>query len=309
MPLDPEIQALFAAAPPRPPMELERGAGAAATAAKLRAAATPQGPLEFPGITVSDTRVDGGGHQIPVRVYRPEGAGPFPAMLNFHGGGWVLGNLAMDDKRCARMAAEAGVMVLSVDYRLAPEHPYPAAIEDGMAVLRWAEGGAAPFNADPERLAISGSSSGGNIAAALALICRDQGGPDLKFQLLNYPVTDSRLDSPSYGEFGQGPGVTTAMMAWFWDVYAGDHDRSDGRLAPLQAEDLGGLPPTVITTAGCDVLRDEAEAYAERLRQAGAPVTLARYEGLPHGFLTLPLETPKARAAVDLAIRHLKATL
>jgi acetyl esterase len=307
--LDPEILALFAAAPPRPAMALDRGPGAAAAAAGLRMGNRPQGPLAFPGVTVSDVQVDGGGHAIPVRLYQPHGTGPFPTMLNFHGGGWVIGNLAMDDRRCARMAAEAGVLVASVDYRLAPEHPYPAAIEDGLAVLRWAGSGAGAFDADPQRLAISGSSSGGNIAAALALICRDRGGPALKFQLLNYPVTDSRLDFPSYGEFGQGPGVTAAMMAWFWDVYAGDNDRSDGRLSPLRATDVSGLPPTVITTAACDVLRDEAEAYGERLRQAGVPVILARYEGVPHGFLTLAIEVPQARAAVNLAIEHLKKTL
>ena len=309
MPLVPHIQAMFAAASGVTPVALERGDGAQASAARMRANNPVQGPLDFAGVLVTDHHLMVEGRALPLRIYQPEASDPYATLINFHGGGWVLGNLALDDTRCARLVAETGAMIVSVDYRLAPEEPYPAALRDGMAVLAWARAGGAPFNVDAARLGITGSSSGGNIAAALALMCRDEGLPRLAFQMLNYPVMDADLETPSYRQFGVGFGTGREAMAWFWDMYAGKADRSDPYMAPLRAANLGGLPPTLIITAECDVLRDEGEAYAARLQAAGIPTVLARYDGMPHGFLTLPLPLPERDAAIALSIDQIRAHL
>lgn len=309
MPLHPEVQAMYASFAGQPTPVLDRGEGAVASAQLMRRVNPVQGPLDFPGVRVDEHALDIDGRALPVRIYRPQTPGPYAALVNFHGGGWVLGNLALDDVRCARVVAETGVMIVSVDYRLAPEDPFPAALEDGMAVLRWAAEGAAPFEADPARLGITGSSSGGNIAAAIALICRDRGGPELSFQMLNYPVMHADLDRQSYLDFASGFGVTRDMMAWYWDMYAADGDRADPYMAPLCAQDMAGLPPTLIITAECDVLRDEGEAYAERLRSASVPTILARYDGMPHGFLTLPLALAEREAAIDLSVEQIRLHL
>lgn len=309
MPLLPQVKAMYATASSQPPLELERGEGARVTAAALRRNNPAQGSLDFPGVHVNEYSLDVDGRTLPLRVYLPETAGPHATLVNFHGGGWVLGNLALDDARCATIVAQTGVMIVSIDYRLAPEDPFPAALTDGMAVLRWAAAGATPFNADPERLGITGSSSGGNIAAGLALQCRDQNGPRLAFQMLNYPVMDSSMDWQSYRDFAVGFGTGRDMMAWFWDVYADGADRSNPYMAPLCADDFGGLPPTFIVTAECDVLRDEGEAYAARLKAAGVPTRLMRYDGVPHGFLTLPLALSERDAAIALSIEQIRRHL
>lgn len=309
MSLDPKIQAIYAAAAPRAPVALKRGTRARATAEALRRNNPPQGPLDFPGVDVTDLTLDVDGRALGVRVYRPKAPGPLGALVNFHGGGWVMGNYALDDRRLARIAADAGLVVIAVDYRLAPENPFPAALEDGLAALRWAAFGAGEFEVDRHRLAVGGSSSGGNIAAALALIWREEGVPPLRFQLLNYPVLDCALDWPSYSEFASGPGVTRDMMAWYWDVYAGEYDRSDARMSPWRSTNLTGLPATLVVTAECDVLRDEAESYGARLIEAQVPTVVARYDGMPHGFLSLSIDLEQARAAVDLSIEQLKTYL
>ena len=309
MPLDSRIQAMFAAASNQAPVVLERGDGARASAAMMRRNNPAQGPLEHAGARVTDHNLVAGGRTLPLRIYQPEASGPYATLVNFHGGGWVLGNLALDDARCARLVAQTGVMIVSVDYRLAPEDPYPAALEDGMAVLEWAAAGAGPFAADPARLGVTGSSSGGNIAAALALICRDRGGPRLAFQMLNYPVLDCDLDTASYREFGVGFGTGRESMDWFWDMYVGPRDRSDPYMAPLRAADLSGLPPTLIVTAECDVLRDEGEAYAARLTAADVPTVLARFDGMPHGFLMLPLALAARDAAIELSVNEIQSRL
>jgi acetyl esterase len=306
MSLDPKVQAMYAAAPPRATASLERGPRAVATAEALRRNNPAQGPLDFPGVDVTDSKLDVDGRTLGLRIYRPRSTGPFGALVNFHGGGWVMGNLALDDRRLARIAAEVGLVAIAVDYRLAPEDPFPAALEDGLAALRWAASGAGGLGIDAQRIAIGGSSSGANIAAALALIWRGEAAPPLRFQLLNYPVLDCALDWPSYGEFADGPGVTREMMAWYWDVYAGQAERSDPRMSPLRSDDLAGLPATLVVTAECDVLRDEAEAYAARLMEAHIPTVLTRYDGMPHGFLSLSIDLEQARSAVDLSIRHLR---
>lgn len=310
MPLHPQVQALYASFAGQPAPLLERGDGAVASARLMRRLNPQQGPLDFPGVRVTDHALTVDGRTLPLRIYQPaDGSGPLPTLVNFHGGGWVIGNLALDDARLARLVAATGAMIISVAYRLAPEDPYPAALEDGMAVLRWAADGAAPFDADPTRLGITGSSSGGNIAAALALLCRDRDGPRLVFQMLNYPVMHPDFDRGSYREFGTGFGVSRDMMIWYWDMYAGGTDRVDPYLAPLAAEDLSGLPPTFIVTAECDVLRDEGEAYAARLEGAGVPTLLARFDGMPHGFLTLALPLAERDAAIELSIEQVRTHL
>ena len=215
MALDPKIAALYASVPAGPPLALLTGKDAAITAAALRKNNPVQGPLNFPGVDVRDLRVDMAGAPLSLRIYRPVDAEVRGAVINFHGGGWAIGNLALDDTRLARIAAEADVAVIAVDYRLAPEYPYPAAVEDGMAALAWAAEGGGELRLDPSRLIVAGSSAGGNVAAAVALLARDTELPPLRMQLLNYPVLDGSLSTPSYAHFSEGPGVTRALMAWF----------------------------------------------------------------------------------------------
>lgn len=309
MPLDPKIAAMFAGVPAGPPLALLTGKDAAITAATLRKNNPVQGPLNYPGVDVRDLIVEVKGAPLSLRIYRPLDVAVRGAVINFHGGGWAIGNLALDDTRLARIAAEADVAVIAVDYRLAPEYPFPAPVEDGMAALAWAAEGGGDLRLDPSRLIVAGSSAGGNIAAAVALLARETGFAPLRMQLLNYPVLDGSLSTPSYSQFSDGPGVTRALMAWFWDAYAGESDRTDPSLAPLHAKDLSGCAPAVIVTAECDVLRDEAESYASRLKACGVPTLLKRFEGVPHGFLSLPLDIAQSREAIDLSIAQIRKFL
>ena len=224
--------------------------------------------------------------RTPIRVYKPANATkPLPVLVYFHGGGWVLGNLDSHDANCRSLCLGADVLVVSVDYRLAPEHPFPAAIDDCYAVTRWLSTNAASLGGDPSRLAVSGDSAGGNLAAATALLARDRGGPKIAFQLLVYPVADADFERPSYRENASGYLLSRSTMMWFWDQYVPDKtQRKDDRCAPIHAQSLANLPPALIITAEYDPLRDEGEAYAERLRADGVPVTLRRYDGMIHGF-------------------------
>ena len=225
---------------------------------------------------------------VATRIYDPGGPSPKPAIVFLHGGGWVLGDLDTIDPVCRRLAVGSGCLVVSVDYRLAPEARFPAAVEDGFAATRAVAEEAEALGIDPARIAIGGDSSGGNLAASAALMARDRGGPPLAFQLLLYPALDPTGASPSYGEFAEGYGLTAVRMRWFWDQYlARPEDARHPYAAPARAEDLSGLPPALILAAECDVLRDEAEAYAARLRDQGVAVELRRSAGLIHGFAHL----------------------
>ena len=237
---------------------------------------------------VTDTTCPGPAGAIRLRVTSPRGQGPFAGLIYFHGGGFVVGSLTSHDHLCRALTNAADVAVVSVDYRLAPEHPFPAAVDDAVAAVSWL---AEPSNAealgiDPERLAVGGDSAGGNLAAVVALRARDRGGPALAFQLLLYPVVDYDLDTPSYREHADGYLLTRAAMAWYWDQYVPDPARrADPDASPLRGPDLSGLPPALVVTAGFDVLRDEGEAYARRLEEAGVPIRVAHYPGMIHGFL------------------------
>lgn len=222
---------------------------------------------------------------IAYREYRPDDSPVLPALVYFHGGGWVIGDLDTHEGICRALANEAGCAVFSVDYRLAPEHKYPAAADDCYAFTRWLAEHSEDMGVDAQRIAIGGDSAGGNLAAVVALLARDSGLPAICLQLLIYPVTDYGLDTPSYIENAEGYGLTRAGMRWFWDHYlACEENGAELKASPLQAESLAGLPPAYVITVGFDPLRDEGDAYAARLIEAGVAVELDRYEGMIHGF-------------------------
>ena len=265
----------------------------------MRARTAGLGPVEDVA-RVTDHRVPVAGGDIAVRCYTPAGSGPFPALVFFHGGGWVIGDIETHDGICRSLANAAGAVVASVDYRLAPEHRYPVAAEDAFAATRWVAAEGARLVVDPRRIAVGGDSAGGNLAAAVSLMARDRGGPALKLQVLIYPVTDHSFDTVSYRDLADGYMLTRAGMQWFWNHYLGEH--GDGRqpyASPLQAPSVEGLPAALVMTAEYDPLRDEGEAYADRLRRAGVPVTVTRYPGLVHGFIRWTNLVDKSRAARD----------
>ncbi len=311
MTLDPQLKAYadqLAAtdAPPRHTLSPETVR--MTMAAELEAQAD-QAPPE-PVARVENRTIPGPDKAIPIRIYTPQGDGPFPVVVYFHGGGWVLCNLETHDSICRGVANGAACIVVAVDYRLAPEHTFPAAPEDCYAATRWAAQHAGEINGDPARLAVAGDSAGGGLAAVVALMARDRGGPPLTFQLLVYPITDLRMGSASYEENADAPMLTRDDMIWFRDHYIRDaEDMTDSLASPLLAPDLSGLPPALIVTAGYDPLRDEGEAYGERLRAAGTEATVRRYADLAHGFLGLDLIVDRAREARAETIAALRAAL
>ncbi|MGF1599761.1 MAG: alpha/beta hydrolase [Acidimicrobiales bacterium] len=255
----------------------------------------------------SDRTIPGPAGEIPVRVYTPAGDGPFPCLVYLHGGGWVLGDLDGVNAICRSVAARAGCVVVSVDYRLAPEHKHPAPLDDCYAAVQWVADHGDEIGVDGSRIAVGGDSAGGNLSAAVALRARDENGPALALQLLVYPVTDHRRDSASYAENGDGYLLTRDMMTWFWDHYLNDADEGAHHLvSPLLADDLSGLPPAVVFTAEFDPLRDEGEAYADRLTEAGVAVTRKRFDGQIHAFWQMMAVFPAASEAADLAAAELR---
>jgi acetyl esterase len=289
MPLDPKVRELLdlsAGAPPigTVPVEVMREAAPSQMAAWFQ-----MGLVSTPVAAVEDWVIPGPAGDLPVRVYTPAGRGPFPLVLYFHGGGWVLANLDTHDPICRALCAGVECVVVSVDYRLAPEHRFPAAIDDALAATRWAACAAAEIGGDPARIAVAGDSSGGNLATVTALRTRDEGGPTLLGQLLIYPVVRYHTPpTPSYVENAEGYGMTREAMVWFWEQYLADESQAaHPHAAPLLAPDLRELPPTLVITAEYDVLRDEGERYVERLRAAGVPARLSRYDGVHHRFAEL----------------------
>lgn len=254
---------------------------------------------------VEDRQVTGPGGEFRVRVYTPFGTGPMGVTLYFHGGGWVLNNIDTHDDVCRRLAAASSHKVVSVDYRLAPEHPYPAAVEDGYATLEWVVEHAADLQIDPARIAVAGDSAGGNIAAALCLMARDRGGPKILHQSLIYPITDCDMTRPSYIENAEGYFLTTSQMHWFWDHYCPDVQRREEPYASPIRGDLTGLPPALVMTAEYDPLRDEGAAYATALKAAGVPVTYSCFAGLIHAFV----RRVESFDAANETIREIGATV
>jgi acetyl esterase len=266
-------------------------------------------PVE-PVAKVEDRTVPGPAGEIALRVYTPAGRGPFAVLLYFHGGGWVVGDLDSHDGVCRALCNGAGCVVASVDYRLAPEHKYPAAADDCYAATQWVAANGAAIGVDARRLAVGGDSAGGNLAAAVALMARDRGGPSIGFQLLIYPVTDYNLETASYRENAEGYGLWRADMAWFWQHYLpNDAAGRDAYASPLRATDLTHLPPALVQTAEFDPLRDEGEAFAGRLQDAKVPVTLTRYPGMIHGFFGMAAAIDDGRAAIAEASTALKGAL
>ena len=232
---------------------------------------------------VEDRTVPGPGGDIPIRVYASEGDN-LPVVMYFHGGGWVLGDIASHDGTCKQLVAELGeAAVVSVDYRLAPEHKYPAAADDCYAAAAWVAANGAEIGVDGSRMAVAGDSAGGNLSAVVSQMARDKGGPAIAAQVLHVPVTDHNYDYPSYSENAEGYLLTRASMVWFWDHYLPSAEAGhDAYASPLQAGDLSGLAPALIQTAEFDPLRDEGEAYGAAIEAAGGEVTVRRYDGVIH---------------------------
>ena len=249
--------------------------------------------------SVSDHRLPVQGGDIVVRVFTPSGTPPFPALVYFHGGGWVSGDVDTHEGICRTLANAASCIVASVDYRLAPEFRYPTAAEDCYAATRWVADHARNLGVDARRLAVCGDSAGGNLSAVVALMARDRGGPHLGLQVLVVPITDCEFDTPSYRENAEGYGLTLESMRWYWDAYAPSHaDRLEPYASPLRAANLVGLPPALVLTCEYDPLRDEGEAYARRLVEAGVPVARTRYPGMIHAFFRMTNVLDAALGAV-----------
>jgi acetyl esterase len=300
--LTPEIQAVLDemnAAPGPPAHEL---AVAEARAAHSAEAARLCGDGE-PVAEVRDVSADG----VPVRIFRPEGEGPLPIVVYLHGGGWMMGTLDSYDSLLRALANASGALVAAVDYRLAPEHRYPTALEDSLAAIRWSVAHAGELGGDGGRLALAGDSAGGNLAAVAAR--RLRGELPVGLQVLVYPVTDAVFDTASYRTYDAGHGLSGASMQRFWRFYLDGADPAHPDASPLRSADLAGVAPAFVLTAEEDVLRDEGEAYAAALSDAGVPTELVRWPGTIHGFIRWLAVTPAARYAIDAVGGRLRRAL
>jgi acetyl esterase len=245
---------------------------------------------------------------LGVRVYTPTGEPPFPLLVYFHGSGWTIANVEVGDAPCRALANAAGAVVTSVEYRLGPEHKFPAPLEDCYLATRWVAEHAADLGGDADRLVVIGDSAGGNLAAAVALMARDRGGPKISQQVLLYPATNHSFDTPSYQENADGYMLTRESCRWFWANYLNsDEDGRNPYASPLQADDLAGLPPAFIVTCEYDPLRDEGEAYGERLRAAGVPARVSRYDGMIHGFLWMGGVLDRTRHLIEKIAAEVRA--
>ena len=300
--LDADIQAVLDvmnAAPGPPAHEVPFNQARAAYVSETEHMCGPGEPVA----AVRDLAIPGPGGEIRLRAYRPEGEGPLPVVAYLHGGGWVMGDLETHASLQRALANASGAIVVGVDYRLAPEHPFPAAVDDSAAAVRWLHANAADLGGDPDRLAVAGDSAGGNLAAVVALKLREE--VPLRLQMLLYPVIDAGNNTPSYREFTSGHGLSAASMRRFWNAYLDGADGGDPDASPVRSEDLAGVAPAYVLTAAADVLRDEGEAYADALRAAGVEVEAERRAGTIHGFLRWLAVTSIAGDSV----RDLGATL
>lgn len=310
MPLDPQVKALldFLGVTTLPGIETTTPE-AARDRFRTMTAARKQMSTDEPVDQVRDLSIPGPAGAIPIRVYRPAIGGAAPALIYFHGGGWVLGDLDSHDHVCRAIANAVPCAVVSVDYRLAPEAKFPAAVHDSYAALEWVASNADELGIDSGRIAVGGDSAGGNLSAVISHMARDRGGPMPVYQVLIYPATDMRMVAPSMEENADGPLLTRASMLWFIDHYLNDEkDKIDPLASPLLAADVSGLPPAFVLTAECDPLRDEGEQYGEKLKAAGVPVDIKRYDGMPHGFFSFGAALPAAKEAMaDTTARLSKA--
>lgn len=305
--LEPEAQT-FAEATANPPYLFELGP------AKGRPVvdATQAGDVAKSPVEIEDLTIPTGGTQTPIRILRPPGArAPLPVILYIHGAGWVFGNEHTHDRLIRELAVGVGAAVVFPSYSLSPEARYPVAIEENYAAVQWVAEQGQQHGLDAGRLAVAGDSVGGNMAAAVTLMAKERGGPPIRRQLLFYPVTDAAFDTESYHQLATGYWLRRDAMMWFWDQYTTDpHQRAEITASPLRAsaEQLQGLPPALIITAEADVLRDEGEAYANKLRAAGVPVIAARFQGIIHDFVMLNAlaNTDAARGAMLLAVAWLR---
>jgi acetyl esterase len=299
VPVDPHIAALLSMLEQSgaPPMyEGSPEEGRALYLQLTHGARTPEQVV--PVADTQDRTVPGAEGDLRARVYRPEGEGPFPTVVFFHGGGWVIGDLDTHDNMARSLCRGARAVVVAVDYRLAPEHPFPAAAHDAVAAARWVAKNLEEFGGD-QRLALAGDSAGGNLAAVVAQTLRDDGTP-LVGQFLIYPAVDAEGEYPSRVENAKGYFLEKDTMDWFYGHYAGAWDDArDARLSPLHGADLSGLPPAVVVTAEFDPLRDEGEAYGKALEAAGVPADVRRYDGMIHGFFDMGAFSPGAQAAIE----------
>ncbi|MBZ0294696.1 MAG: alpha/beta hydrolase [Anaerolineae bacterium] len=306
--LEPEAQA-FADATAQPPFLFNLGPE------KGRAAVdeVQSGPVNKLPVEIEDLSIAGGpGGEVSIRILRPQGTiSPLPVILYIHGAGWVFGNNHTHDRLIRELAVRTEAAIVFPNYSLSPEAKYPTAIEESYAVLKWIATSGADSGLDASRLAVAGDSVGGNMAAAVTLLAKERGGPPIQRQLLFYPVTDAAFETSSYHQFAEGYFLRRDAMMWFWDQYTSDPtERNQITASPLRAsvEQLRGLPPALVITAEADVLRDEGEAYANKLREAGVAVTAARFQGTIHDFVMLNAlaETHAARGAITLATNWLR---
>lgn len=258
---------------------------------------------------VEDLSIPVGGTSVPARLYAPESTTPLPVLVHFHGGGWVFLNLDTHDAYCRQLANAAGIAIVAVEYRKGPEDRYPAAVEDCYAALCWVADNAASLGVDASRMGTIGDSAGGNLAAITAQMARDTGGPALKVQVLTYPAVDATLSYPSIEENAEAPILTRGCMEYFYEHYLGDADRSDTKVSPIFATDFAGLPAAYISTAEFDPLRDEGEAYGEKLKAAGVDVSCHRFDGVFHGFMLMGKFIPEARQLIAEQADWLKSHL
>ncbi len=306
MPLDPQVKELLDA---MEAMGFEELHNLSVEAARERALSMvdPEAFPEYDG-RIEDRNIPGPAGDLPVRIFTPSGDGPFPMVMYFHGGGFVVGNLDTHEAICRLLSQYSGAIVISVDYRLAPEHKFPAAVDDCLAATRWAADNAATLNGDPDRLVVAGDSAGGNLATVVALRIRDEGGPELRGQLLIYPIADHYdPGTPSYFDNAEGYFLTRKGMMWFFDHYLNSTaDAEHPHVAPIKAGDLGGLPPAYVITAEYDPLRDEGDLYAQRLHENGIDTVHVPCAGMIHGFYTFVGAVDKATEVVEDSCRWLQ---
>jgi acetyl esterase len=308
LPLDPQVQTLLDQFRDLGGPELAEVEPAQAR--EMIAMMAQLGPPPLQVAAVDDHWVPVQGGEILVRTYRTSTDASLPTVVFFHGGGWVIGSVDISDASCRQLASLSGCLVCSVDYRLAPEHKFPTAVDDAFAATVWIAEHAHELGGDPSRLAVAGDSAGGNLSTVVSLLARDNGGPKIAYQALIYPAVDFVQEWPSYERNGDGYFLTRRDMEWFRDHYLSSvADRSDWRASPLGAKSLAGLPPALIIAAEFDPLVDQDLAYAEALERAGVPVTLRQYDGVIHGFWSMEGVIDKGGEAMNEVVASLAETL